>query len=267
MKNHFEPPPKDLLQVQCSKGFNLRLQRSDFYSVAAGLRQMMATTSAIDAVEHIAVTTSRANIGAWSSQTQIRQRSCGHRWTGHDRHGRHRRHCCRHRRRKSRTEKGRTGCEWLFEGIWELQHREVRGFWPWRSHQVLLSWTLDFISYTFWLKTTSKEQKSKKSVLQFTQYMYRLHINIHIHIYLMLLYAAGPYIQIQIRLFCGVLWLIWLICHVCSMLRTNAANHRKWSSSTAHKFANLQVTGIHLLHVLQMCAPPIELPSFSVCHP
>ena len=176
MKNHFEPPPKDLLQVQCSKGFNLRLQRSDFYSVAAGLRQMMATTSAIDAVEHIAVTTSRANIGAWSSQTQIRQRSCGHRWTGHDRHGRHRRHCCRHRRRKSRTEKGRTGCEWLFEGIWELQHREVRGFWPWRSHQVLLSWTLDFISYTFWLKTTSKEQKSKKSVLQFTQYMYRLHI-------------------------------------------------------------------------------------------
>ena len=137
MKNHVEPPPKDLLQVQCSKGFNLRLQRSDFYSVAAGLGQMMATTSAIDAVEHIAVTTSRANIGAWSSQTQIRQRSCGHRWTGHDRHGRHRRHRCRHRRRKSRTEKGRTGCEWLFEGIGELQQREVRGFWPWRSHQVL----------------------------------------------------------------------------------------------------------------------------------
>lgn len=172
MKHHFEPPPKDLLQVQCSKGFNLRLQRSDFYSVAAGLRQMMATTSAIDAVEHIAVTTSGANIGAWSSQTQIRRRSCGHRWTGHYRHGCHRRHRCRHRRRKSRTEKGRTGCEWLFEGIWELQHREVRGFWPWRSHQVLLSWTLDFISYACWLKTPSKEQKSSECSSIYSIYVY-----------------------------------------------------------------------------------------------
>lgn len=185
MKNHFEPPPKDLLQVQCSKGFNLRLQRSDFYSVAAGLRQMMATMSAIDAVEHIAVTTSGANIGAWSSQTQIRQRSCGHRWTGHDRHGRHRRHRCRHRRRKSRTEKGRTGCEWLFEWIWELQHREVRGFWPWRSHQVLLGWTLEFMSYSYtsWLKTTPKEQKSPECSSIYSIYVYITYKYTYTHLF------------------------------------------------------------------------------------
>lgn len=80
----------------------------------------------------------------------------------------------------------------------------------------------------------------------------------------MLLHAAGPYIQIQIRLFCGVN--MTHMTHMsCRSMLQNAANHRNY---TAPRPTNLpeQVTGIHL-HVLQMCAPRVFLPSFSVCHP